>query len=157
MVSPDEGGPRGTLSQLKSDSAASGAELREFFSEFKGKDPREVMGVIANSGLARSIFLATLACAAILAAGTAGPYFLGWGNAAEATQQTKKSQQPVLPEPQQQAAKSATNATKKGLAERAKQNKKEAAKKMGLTEAKQADPNENPLDDKLKNLLEGKK
>ena len=62
--------PRG----LRENSAATARELSEFLAKMKGKPPQEVLGVIAQSGLARGLILSTVAIALLLLVGTAAPF-----------------------------------------------------------------------------------
>ena len=56
------------LRRLKTDGSASAEELRQFISQLRGRSPQEVMGVVAQSDLFRSILLAAAGCAVLLVA-----------------------------------------------------------------------------------------
>ena len=155
-MNANDGGPRTTLSQLKADSTASMQELQSFLTEFKGKDPREVMGVIANSGLARSIFVALIGCVLILAAGTVGPFMI-WGGKVDEAAASKDSKKKAIDSAiddgeDEQTKKRKKKKAKQSLASQAKDNKQEAAKKMGISETKKGDAGK--LLDKLDKVFE---
>ena len=113
------------------------------------------MGVIANSGLARSLIIATIGCVAILFAGTALPYVMSKPESEKREVNKGKKRRGAAISNQQTTSKAAAKQT--DVAERAKNNKQKAVGKMGIGDAKKSDPKVNPLDNKLKNLLDGKK
>ncbi|MEM7394406.1 MAG: hypothetical protein AAF492_18885 [Verrucomicrobiota bacterium] len=65
------------MKQLKNNSAATAEELRNFMSELKGRSPAEMLGLVAQSSLFRSLISATFIFGFILVAATAIPY--AWG------------------------------------------------------------------------------
>ena len=56
---PRAGGIARDLDRLKSDAGATAAEIREFLGQMRGRSPQEMIGLVAESGLTRSMFLAT--------------------------------------------------------------------------------------------------
>lgn len=149
-------GLAGEFQQLQTDGQASAAELREFLGHLKGRSPEEVMGVVAQSGLIQSTVLATVGCVVLLAVCTIVPYALkdspsdvkeqaaptvGGESAPTDAERTVDATDSVAPRDQ------ATNSSEPDL--------ERAAEAMGIGGAAEADPNKNPLDSKLDNLLDG--
>jgi len=60
------GGVASDLGRLHENSAATAAELRDFLGQLHDRSPQEVMGVVAQSNLFRSIFVAAGGCLALL-------------------------------------------------------------------------------------------
>jgi len=58
------------LRHLKTHSAASVAELREFLAQTRGRRPQEVLGLVAGSHLMRSVAVATLGAVLVLTVGS---------------------------------------------------------------------------------------
>ena len=141
---------RRDLHRARENAFASTAELREFVHNLKGKSPQEVLGAVANSGLAQGVGLATVGTIILMAVFTVGPYFL-YGK-------------PAPPAPKKEAAAVAEPAaataqtTEKAAAPStdASANAQRTLDKMGESETKTADPKVNPLDD-LDDLLDTKK
>src|SRR5207249_3289066 len=75
------------LNEILGNGAASAAELRECLTRMHGKPPQEVLGLVAQSGLARAMFLSTLITLAVVAVLTAVPFALNraTGSATAAT------------------------------------------------------------------------
>lgn len=147
-------GLRRDLERAREGAFASAAELREFVQNMRGKSPQEVLGAVANSGLAQGVALATLGTAILMAVFTIGPYFL----------YPKAPPKPVQAEAAATAESAATSdVAASGPSEKAERVGKDAASnaqqtldKMGENETKTADPNVNPLDN-LDDLLDSKK
>jgi hypothetical protein len=140
--------------RLKNDGAMSAAEARQFIEHLRGKNPHEVMGVVAQSSLAQGIFQATVGTIVLMAALTAGPYFMG-----EAAHHAK----PATPPANEQASAAATaeepaagpsTAAVPGAPEGTS---KKALERMGVDEVKQSDPGKNPLDSKVDDLFDAVK
>jgi len=73
----DSGQPRGAfkdVKRLKADGVASVEELREFLGQLKGKSPQEMLGIVAESGLAKGMVTATIGTVAVLFVFTIGPW-----------------------------------------------------------------------------------
>lgn len=162
----------GELRSLKQHGTATMSELREFVAQMRGKSAREMLGSVAESGLVRATIQATLGCIVLIGVFTVGPYYV-WGGKAEA-----KSAGPAASaqgksgaaarSPQDDSTTSDTPATADSAdssAKTAKSTKGElpspddldkAAKKLGIGEAKAADPKVNPLDKDLDFLLDKK-
>jgi len=66
----------GEFARMKAGSAASMEELREFMSHMRGKSPQQIMGLVAESGLAQGIILSTIATAVLLVVFTVLPYMI---------------------------------------------------------------------------------
>ena len=153
------------MKDLKTNSTATANELREFIGQFDGRSPQEVMGIVANSGLASSIFVSTIGCAVLMLGLTAGPYFYNQAFAdqnEEAPTTAKSEQQPKEPKNNAtETAPAAATPAETANSTTAESNSatpdlQRAATAMGIDETKTAKPNENPLDNKnLDSLLDG--
>jgi hypothetical protein len=157
---PKGGGIARDVSRLKTEGAASMAELREFLGQMRGRTPQEMIGLVAKSGLTRSMFLATFLCVVLLAALTVIPYALrqpGADRSAPAAKETAEREdttQTVQPESARKPAETVAPASVVDT-EEAGVDPERAVDAMGIGETRVADPNENPLEDKLDNLLDG--
>jgi preprotein translocase subunit SecG len=162
---PPRGGVAGDFRRLKSDGAATVAELRDFLGQMKGKSSQEVLGMVAKSGLTRSILLATFLFAVLLVALTVGPYLLGQqgadaaapaaGAGASAEQETAQPAESNPGDGRAEAAGPDESPASSGEGEAVPPDADQAIDAMGIGEARVADPDENPLEDKLDNLLDG--
>ena len=152
------------LDRLKTGGAATAAELREFLGQMRGKRPQEVLGLVAGSGLAKSMLTATLGCLVLMAALTVIPYFLyhrGPKPAAKAAPKAAAAQavpaktaaaQPDAPKTDQAAKTAKAPAPESTSAPPA--HVERAIKAMGMDETKLADPKKNPLEKSLDKLLD---
>ena len=158
---PQTSGAFRDIERLRSDSAATVAEIREFLGEMHGKSPQEVIGIVAKSGLTRSIILATFLFVLLMAACTIVPYALkdrGDGATGPATDQSDTAKAPAVKpdesKPDEQPAEAvATTAKEKSVSDELDPDR--AIDAMGIGETRTADPNENPMEDKLDKLLDG--
>jgi hypothetical protein len=95
----------GTLNGLRANAAASAGELREFLERTRGKNPQEVLGLVAQSGLTWALLQATIGCVALLAVLTFVPFVwskLGGAPAATpkpAPEQAAKPEAPAVANP----------------------------------------------------------
>jgi hypothetical protein len=156
------GGIGGDVRRIKTDGSAAAGELREFIGRMRGKSTQEVLGVIAQSGLVRSICVSTLCFAVLIGVFTVGPYLWKSKEAAASAKSAGESQPPVATEPGAPAATQATAGdTAAPMADGSQQptqpDAAAAAAAMGLDETKQAPPDKNPLEKNLDNLLDGVK
>jgi len=160
-IRPQTGGAFRDIERLRSDSAATVSEIREFLSQMHGRSPQEVIGVVAKSGLARSIILATFLFVLLLIACTIVPYLLNerdGGTAGAAAGQTDAAKAPAAKpdesKPDEQPAETvATTAKDKSVSEEPDADR--AIDAMGIGETRSADPDKNPMEDKLDKLLDG--
>jgi cytoskeletal protein RodZ len=160
----ESGGAYEKYRVLSTDGVAAAGELREFIGRMRGKSTQEVLGVIAQSGLVRSIGISTLCFVVLIAVFTVGPYLL---KSKEATASAKPASGSNLPAASEAAAPATTPAPAGDTAATAADGSRSpsptdaaaaaAAAAMGLDETKQAPPNENPLEKNLDNLLDGVK
>jgi hypothetical protein len=65
------------LRELRDNSRATVGEIQAFLRDLKGKGPQEMLGVVAASGLFRSLVLSTAIVAGGILLFTAIPYFMG--------------------------------------------------------------------------------
>lgn len=134
------------LENVKQNGAASIEELKDFLSKLQGRSPQEVVGIVSASLLVRSMVISTLGVLAILVIFTLGPYVMYGPPQAKKTAAVP----PAAAAPAPAAAESAKS-------EEPVDDKMKALQKMGIDETKTAKPDENPLDKKFDNLLDGAK
>jgi hypothetical protein len=158
---PEAGGIARDLSRLKSDGAATVAELREFLGRMRGRSPQELLGLVAESGLTRSMLLATFLFVLLLAVLTVIPYALRDRRAdasapvaEEKAAEEEDAAQAAGPETAEEPGKPAA-AAPVGDAEDTGVDPERAVDAMGIGETRLADPKENPLEHKLDKLLDG--
>ena len=147
-------GPLHEVRGLQTNGAASVAELKEFLSSLRGKNPQEVIGIISSSMLIQSLGIAVAATAALLIAGTVGPYLV-YG-----PPKPKVAATSAVPDASAKESAGPTNAAATPTAEAAKSDTPDAskaAKVLGIDEVKESDPTKNPLDKgpNIDNLLDG--
>ncbi len=141
------------LQRMKTDGAATAAELREFIGQLQGRSPQEVMGVVAQSDLVRSIAVAAVGCIVLLVVLTVIPYALRDSGPdsplAPATVAVEAADggEPVVDDAPASAETAAAAADQPDL--------ERAAAAMGIGDAAPADSDAQPLDDKLDKLLDG--
>lgn len=159
----EPGSPRpglgGELRQVRENGQASAQELRDFLKSVQGRSPQEVLGVVAQSGLATSIILSTIGCVVLLVVCSVGPYY--WNKLSADGGTTKpsveKQSEPdadntdTEPSAKQQAA----NAPQPSEATAANPPDPSLPNKLGIGETKTANPKTNPLDSNIDNLLDG--
>lgn len=98
-MQPDDQAPtRNTLAstkadlrELKDNSQATVQELQSFLRELKGKNPQEMLGIVAASHLIRSLILSSILILSAVVILTALPYFFGKENSAETTSTSSTS------------------------------------------------------------------
>jgi hypothetical protein len=144
----------GDMQRLKSDASASVDELREFVAGLKGRSPQEVLGIVTGNSLFQGVIQATVLCVVVVAAATVGPWFLASEDTATVQAAAADTDAPAdtAEAPADDAADTAvaaTGDTGTGVVDPAS-----AATAMGIDEVKTADPNANPLDANLDNLLD---
>jgi len=160
-IRPQTSGAFRDIERLRSDSAATVAEIREFLDQMHGKSPQEVIGMVAKSGLTRSIVLATFLFVVLLVALTIGPYLwerVGSGATGPATGQTDTAKEPAAKPDESKPDEQPTEAvatTPKGKSVSDELNPDRAIDAMGIGETRTADPNKNPREDELDKLLDG--
>ncbi len=157
-LSNTPGGFGKDLRRLKTEGTASAGELREFLSQLRGKSTQEVLGVVAQSQLTRSLVLATVGCAVLLVVFTVIPYLLRDTETAHAqpAQPAAAAAEPAAATPDA----AATTAARAGDAQAAPpaappSREHEALQRMEMSEAREAPLDQNPLEDKLDDLLDG--
>jgi hypothetical protein len=141
------------LHRMKTEGTASAAELRQFIGQLQGRSPQEVMGVVAQSNLFRSIILASAGCAVLLVVLTVVPYALRDETSPQKTAQPTTA---VDASSKLQPAAADDAAAPEVVADNTGQpDLKRAADAMGIGDAAPADSDTKPLDDKLDKLLDG--
>jgi hypothetical protein len=139
--------------RIQAGGAMTAAELRQFIRQFKGKSPQEVLGAVAQSGLAQAVGAATIGCAALVAVFTVLPY--AWGKAvpAESKPARKATAAKTVPsaaaeQPPAAVRQPATQASAAGGGA-----SQELLDKLGEGDAKTSDPRSNPLEESADDLL----
>ncbi len=145
----------GDVQSVKRNGVASLAELREFIGSLKGRKPQEVMGDVASNGLVQGIVTSTIGFVVILIVFTAIPFFM-----AEDQPPAQKEVTPVVASPEEQPAEQ--DVADQGAADQQPASEGGATgdpllDNLGIGETKESDPEENPLDDKFNDLLDGVK
>lgn len=130
------------LRELKSNSSATVAELRQFLSELKGRSPQEMLGMVAASQLFRALILSTLLVAGAILALTAIPYFLAPEEEPAAAPVATNPEPAPAPEPAPEPAP-AEPVPEPDLLDN-----------LGVGEELPAPPNKNPLEDSGEDFLE---
>lgn len=147
-------GLSGDISRLRTNGAASAEEIREFVSKLRGRSPSEMLGVVAESGLFKSMVVATVGCVVLIGALTVGPYLWAKSRGSESTTaaSTSKKTKPAAetkPEPKPTPNDVAAQPANTGV------DPERAVEALGIGETKEAPTDGNPLDDKLDDLLDG--
>lgn len=148
-------GVAGQMSRLKHHSGATASELREFIHTMKGKNPQQMLGMIAQSDLVRSTAIATVMFAVLLMIFTIGPAIMsGDSNKADAASPAEKQQND-----EKQAKAKAKNTKAKVASKDANTKGKQPTavipgkgkdgdilNALDIGGTKKADPTKNPLD-----------
>ena len=157
-VQPRQSGPARDVAQLKRGAAASIEELREFVANLKGRSPKEVLGIVASSALTKGIVQATVGSAILLVVLTVIPYAMGDGKRQEqivakvkADAEAAKASVAKQEAAEAEAAKKTEDAGT-ATGDSAQANQAKAANAMGIDKVK--NPDANPLDQQLNNLLD---
>jgi hypothetical protein len=166
-TTPAPNSPRaaGKVQRFTANTSASAAEMTEFLTKMRGKNPQEVLGMVAASSLVRStgvalgVTVALMLLLTLIPAWTASDKPVAPQQGAGAT--TPANQANVK---QGQNSDKSNNATAKNPASNGSKdskaiknpNKADVADKLGINGAKDPDKSANPLDsigdDLLKNL-----
>lgn len=135
--------------QLKADAVATVEELRQFIGRMHGKNPHEVLGEVAQSGLTRGIVTSVIGTVVILVVFTIGPFLVNKLSTDTVPAATAKPRQAASQAEPDRAQASEPQAVPE------ESDIQKAADAMGIGETKTADPGENPLDKRLDSLLDG--
>lgn len=144
--------PKRDLKQLSANSQATVGELRDFLATLKGKSPKDMMGAVADSKLAKSLFQATGIMFLLLVALTAYPYALKEDASANESEENPSSERGDAPAKQPEQTEKQSNLD---AAEKPTSPEQDTADKLGIGDEKASDPNANPLDSKDDDLLDG--
>lgn len=148
-------------------SKASAKELHDFIQSMRGRSPQEVLGAVANSGLAQGIGVSAVGTILLFVLFSAVPYLI-YGPpqvkpkaapekiVVQPTADPKSNESVATKNTESDSSKSADNANAAQGADGAV-NPTRALEKLGESETKNADPNVNPLENGLDDLLDGKK
>jgi hypothetical protein len=158
---PKSGGIARDVDRLKSDGAAAADELREFVGQMRGRNAQEMIGLVAESGLTRSMLLATSLFALLLAALTLIPFAIRHDGpdaaasvAEEAGAKERSGAEAGQAEPAGQPAEAPAGTAELNTAA-PEVDPDRAIDAMGIGETRTADPEENPMEDRLDQLLDG--
>jgi hypothetical protein len=144
------------LHNLQQNGAASLEELKEFLNSLQGRSPQEVVGIVSSSMLVQSMVLATLATFGILVVFTVGPYLV-YGPPQQKKPATAAAPAAAAPSEAPASAAATPAAETAQTGELSDEDKSKALSKLGIDETKTADPNTNPLEKNLDNLLDNVK
>tara|TARA_R110002072_G_scaffold13481_1_gene56741 strand:+ start:205327 stop:205839 length:513 start_codon:yes stop_codon:yes gene_type:complete len=147
------------MKRLKSDTASTAEEVREFIANLKGRSPQEVLGAVSESGLVQATVQATFGCLVVLVACTVLPW--AWkSDEPEVAAETK----PVATEAAPETSENTTTDSQSGAAvaearsgddSPSSSDAARAAAAMKIDETVVTDPKKNPLDGNLDKLLDG--
>lgn len=147
------------MKRLKSDSASTAEEVREFIANLKGRSPQEVLGAVSESGLVQATVQATFGCLIVLVAFTVVPWAFKSDEPVVAAE-TEPSASDAATETSENAATAAQSAaavadTRSGDDSPSDSDAARAASAMKIDETVVTDPKTNPLDGNLDKLLDG--
>ena len=138
------------LRSVRDNGPASLRELREFITQLKGRRPQEVMGMVSSNGLVQGVVISTAGFVVLLLLFTAIPFFLADKEpVAGKTTAPAAQAQPVQSTGQTQGA--GDKEQKQAGSNTAGENVSDA---LGIGETKASSLEENPLENKLDNLLD---
>ena len=148
------------MKRLKSDTASTAEEVREFIGNLKGRSPQEVLGAVSESGLVQATVQATFGCAIVLLACSVLPWALKSDEpvvAAADAQPTVSAQESDVAANETADAESKTASTGLPLGNDSPSSSDaaRAAAAMKIDETVVTDPKTNPLDGNLDKLLDG--
>jgi len=126
---------------MKTNSAATASELREFLKALRGKTPTEMLGVVASSSLFRSLVIATIGTVVLIALLTIVPF--AWAEIFDKTDDA-----PPLPAKEEPAAE-----PKKADEPSIDTPTTTPADTLGIGETKVAPAKSNPLENSNDDLL----
>ena len=157
-ASPPMANPRSELRNLRRNSSATVAELKGFLRQLQGKSPQEMLGIVAASQLVKAICISTVIVFAGGVIFTAIPFATGAGKK-KAKAPAKESSGPTAAEPSiPRPLPGADNPLPGEQAANPDNPLTPLApdlSTLGVTEEKQAPPNENPLENRKDNFLDG--
>lgn len=167
------------LRNLKEHGGATLQELQQYLAAMKGKNTKEMLGSLAESGLVRATVQAFIGCLLIMALFTVGPFFmsgaLNAGSGATTTGSPAGSGKPAATlgesasqnsaksgsgdadrnaDPTSAAGKTATGKAGGKSGSDPAANLEKAAKVLGIDETKSADPKSNPREKDIDSLLD---
>ena len=156
--------PKRDVQRLQQNSAAVAGELKEFLAQMHGRSAKERLGIVATSGLFRSLIGATAIFAILIAVLTVVPYFGGKlfasdDAAAEAQSDPLAEAQPAAAENENEDPDATTPAdpdVKTGQpGEVDLSDPGRIQDNLGIGDVKEAPANVNPLDGSNDDLLDG--
>ena len=141
------------LRSVRDNGKASLQELREFVGNLKGRGAREVIGIVSGNSLIKGVEMSAIGFVVVLLVFTAIPFFLAGDEPAAkkspASAASSKTSQPPANTQQPDTGKQAQTVPANS--------RDDVMDKTGIRETKPFDPDENPLEKKLDNLLDGVK
>ena len=139
------------LRSVRDNGKASLQELREFVGNLKGRGAREVVGIVSGNSLIKGVEMAALGFVVVLLIFTAIPFYMAGDESVAKKSPAASAKTTPAPEKSNQS-----ETGKQGQAE-ATDSGTEAVDNLGIGETKTFDTDENPLEKKLDNLLDGVK
>lgn len=148
------------MKRLKSDSASTAEEVREFIANLKGRSPQEVLGAVSESGLVQATVQATFGCLIVLLVATVVPWWFDDGLTNDERAAVVMTAEMVA-ESASAEAEVATDSTSESTEDSSSSDTPtdndaaRAAAAMKIDETVVTDPKSNPLDGNLDKLLDG--
>ena len=152
--------PVNDVRKLRTNSAASAAEMIEWLQRMRGKSPREVLGSVADSGLLKSFIQSAFLIALVVFGWTAAVW--GWETwRGEKSESVAGEETPAAPDkanqenPKPVVPDNVANPNTAEMPDLDLNSKQKVADKLGIGETKTAPANSNPLDSNDDDLLKG--
>lgn len=161
---PPMASPARDVRKLKQNSAAAAGELKEFLAKIQGKSPKEMLGVVASSGLAKGLVQATIAMGVLILVLTIAPYawsqMFGGSEGAPEVVEAAEAAEAAPAQPAEEPAETASAADPDVAVppDEMPANIGDPATvidTLGVGETKEAPANVNPLEGSADDLLDG--
>ena len=163
--------PVNDIRKIRTNGAASAAELMDWLAKMKVKSPRDVLGAVANSNLFKSVVQATVLVLVLIAVFTVLPWMLGdkrsegvasgTGSGSieaaggDANTAGDRGESTSLDTGEGEGAVVAPTTDPEQMPEINLSGKEAVADKLGVGESKEAPANVNPLEASADDLLDG--
>lgn len=147
------------MSQSRSRNGQSGVDVVGLSEQLRGNSPDEVLGSMNQASLTQGIVMASVVTAVLMAVLTIGPYLFGsgpqkkkGGKPAAAAQNKAETPAAAQENAEGESAGDASASTKTAANGDPKVSAK-ALKNLGVDDVKKSNPNKNPLEDSVEDLL----
>lgn len=135
--------------------ATTADELRAFLRELKGRSPKEMLGTVASSSLARSLCSAAIGAAVLVTALTIIPFAWHLATSADGAPESRTAPERAGTAPSADPADGRIPAPEPAANADTTPPSRDAIEKLGLGEERTAPSTVNPLDEANDNLLKG--